>query len=277
MRSPSATQPENHAERSPGGTAATVTDAAILLQVIVGYDALDPDCVDVPVGDYLTQITAGVRGWRVAQLLVDDCDSGILDVVNNAARVFAELGAKLTQIDVPELSQAANANTAMLLADAAAFHRQRLTEHPEWFGADVRQRLEAGRALTAIEYSLARRTQTSPRHRRSSSLKASIGTAGMSLQHLTLRRVAPRRWQKREGTPALGRVGPSVPAAFAAIVSSLVISPARPRSSSRAARTMGSTSNGAGGRGNGRASIICWRDGAGLRQWRRCGPHRPGS
>lgn len=143
-----------------GPIAATVTDAAILLQVIAGYDALDPACVDVPVGDYLPRINEGVRGWRVAQLLVDDCDSGVLDAVNNAARVFAELGAKLTQIDVPELSQTANANTVMLLADAAAFHRQRLTEHPEWFGADVRQRLEAGRALAATEYSLARRTQT---------------------------------------------------------------------------------------------------------------------
>lgn len=143
-----------------GPIAATVTDAAILLQVIAGYDALDPACVDVPVGDYLTRINEGVRGWRVAQLLVADCDSGVLDAFNNAVRVFAELGAQVTPIEIPELTQAASANTQMLLADAVAFHRERLADHPEWFGADVRQRLEAGRALPATDYSLARRTQT---------------------------------------------------------------------------------------------------------------------
>ena len=53
----------------------------------------------------------------------------------------------------------------MTQADGAAFHRERLKEHPDWFGADVRQRLETGAAFTSSEYALARRTQAEVKRR----------------------------------------------------------------------------------------------------------------
>lgn len=146
-----------------GPLAATVTDVAILLQVIAGYDALDPASANMPVDDYLTHINDGVRGWRVAQLTGDDLaesDPGVLNAVNEAARIFAGLGARLTQVEIPSLRRAASANTQMVLVDAATFHRERLAAHPDWFGADVRQRLESGQRLTATDYSLARRAQS---------------------------------------------------------------------------------------------------------------------
>jgi aspartyl-tRNA(Asn)/glutamyl-tRNA(Gln) amidotransferase subunit A len=40
-----------------------------------------------------------------------------------------------------------------------------LAEHPDWFGEDVRQRLEMGRSLTSTEYVNARRTQSEMKHR----------------------------------------------------------------------------------------------------------------
>jgi aspartyl-tRNA(Asn)/glutamyl-tRNA(Gln) amidotransferase subunit A len=146
-----------------GPIAGTVEDAAILLQVIAGYDPLDPASLNMPVGDYLAEINQGVRGWRVALLAGDDiADSNpaVLNAVENAATIFVEMGAIVTPLDIPGLRRAANANAQITLSDAAAFHAERLTAHPDWFGADVRQRLETGRALTATEYSLARRTQT---------------------------------------------------------------------------------------------------------------------
>ncbi|HRQ23170.1 MAG TPA: amidase, partial [Anaerolineales bacterium] len=63
------------------------------------------------------------------------------------------------------LREAALANGLMVQADGAAFHRERLKEHPDWFGADVRQRLETGAAFTSTEYALARRTQAEIKRR----------------------------------------------------------------------------------------------------------------
>jgi aspartyl-tRNA(Asn)/glutamyl-tRNA(Gln) amidotransferase subunit A len=53
----------------------------------------------------------------------------------------------------------------MTQADGAAFHRERLAEHPEWFGEDVRRRLEAGRDLRSSDYVLARHTQAETKYR----------------------------------------------------------------------------------------------------------------
>lgn len=146
-----------------GPIAATVEDAAILLQVIAGYDMFDPASINMPVGDYLSNLKDGVRGWRVALLSGDDLaasNPGVLQALRNAAHVFTELGATVTPVEIEMLLAASDANLHITLSDAAAFHRERLKEHPDWFGEDVRQRLEAGLWTNVTEYSRARRTQT---------------------------------------------------------------------------------------------------------------------
>lgn len=146
-----------------GPIANTAQDAARLYQVIAGYDPQDPASINRPVEDTLAAIAAGVRGWRIALAAgnyIEDIEPEVLAAVRAAAQVFLALGANVIEVEIPRLREAAQANGTMVVADAAAFHRQRLAEHPEWFGADVRERLERGRALNSTEYSLARRTQT---------------------------------------------------------------------------------------------------------------------
>jgi aspartyl-tRNA(Asn)/glutamyl-tRNA(Gln) amidotransferase subunit A len=69
------------------------------------------------------------------------------------------------KVEMSFLREAALANGLMTQADGAAYHHERLVEHPEWFGTDVRQRLEIGRNFTSTEYSLARRSQAETKHR----------------------------------------------------------------------------------------------------------------
>jgi aspartyl-tRNA(Asn)/glutamyl-tRNA(Gln) amidotransferase subunit A len=147
----------------PGPMARSVEDVTLLLQVIAGYDPDDPVSVDVPVSDYMSQLKGGVRGWRVA--LAGDPfftkgDPQVLSAVRAALEVFAGFGAQVTEVEIPGGYDAASANGLMVTSDAAAFHRQRLQEEPERFGADIRQRLETGAAFSSSEYSLARRTQS---------------------------------------------------------------------------------------------------------------------
>ena len=129
-----------------GPLARTVRDAAILLQVLAGFDPHDPASVDVPVDDYLVHLEDGVKGWRAALAVGEYVESSDPEVMAG-------------------LQASVQANSCMTQADAAAFHRERLAAHPDWFGADVRQRLEAGAAITSSEYALARRTQSEGRRR----------------------------------------------------------------------------------------------------------------
>jgi aspartyl-tRNA(Asn)/glutamyl-tRNA(Gln) amidotransferase subunit A len=105
----------------------------------------------------------GIKNWRIALAVgdyVENIEAEVLVAVRAAAQVFADLGAEVLEKEIPRLREAAQANGTMVIADAAAFHRDRLAEHPDWFGADVRERLEKGRAVTSTDYALARRTQT---------------------------------------------------------------------------------------------------------------------
>lgn len=149
-----------------GPLARTVRDAAMMLQVLAGFDPHDPASTDVPVDDYLVHLEDGIKGWRVALAVgeyIEVSDPQVLAGVYSAAQVFKKLGAQVEKVDLSWLADLAQANTSMTQADAAAFHRHRLAEHPDWFGADVLQRLQTGAALTPSEYALARRMQAEGR------------------------------------------------------------------------------------------------------------------
>jgi len=145
-----------------------VKDAALLLQIMAGYDEKDPVSVDVSVDDYSKNIEAGVKGWRIALAVgdfVEVSDTEVLSAVRVAAKYFEYLGAKVEEVDTTWLYEAAVANGRMTQADGATYHRERLETNPELFGADVRQRLESGRDLSSGDYVLARRKQVEARRR----------------------------------------------------------------------------------------------------------------
>jgi aspartyl-tRNA(Asn)/glutamyl-tRNA(Gln) amidotransferase subunit A len=145
-----------------------VEDAALMLQVMGGYDELDPTSVKTLPGDYSSHLKDSIKERKIAFAIgdfIEEADQEILEAVRNAAQVLAKQGVLITEVNVDFLKEGAIANTVMTQADGATFHRERLKEHPDWFGADVRQRLETGAAFTSSEYVLARRTQVEVKRR----------------------------------------------------------------------------------------------------------------
>jgi aspartyl-tRNA(Asn)/glutamyl-tRNA(Gln) amidotransferase subunit A len=144
----------------------TIRDAAIFLQVLAGFDSHDPGSANVPVEDYLTNLAGGVGSWRIALGMgeyIGASNSEVISALEIAAQVFKHLGAQVEKVDLSWMGDLAQANTRMTQSDAAAFHRERLISHPEWFGTDIRQRLETGAALPSSDYVLARHLQTEGR------------------------------------------------------------------------------------------------------------------
>ncbi len=145
-----------------------VKDAASMLQVISAYDPLDPASIKMLSGDYLGHLVDDVGRKKVALGIgdfVEASDPEVLEAVRGAAKVLASLGCKVHEVDVSWLREAALANGLMTQSDGAAVHRDRLREHPEMFGEDVRRRLENGAKTSSTDYILARRTQTEIRKR----------------------------------------------------------------------------------------------------------------
>jgi aspartyl-tRNA(Asn)/glutamyl-tRNA(Gln) amidotransferase subunit A len=139
-----------------------VEDAALMLQVMGGYDELDPTTVKTLPGDYCSHLRDNMKDRKIALAVgnfIGESDPQILEAVRQAAQVLVKQGAILSEVNTDFLQEATIANVLITQADAAAFHRDRLKEYPDWFGADVRLRLEKGTSTTSTEYSLARRTQ----------------------------------------------------------------------------------------------------------------------
>lgn len=144
----------------------SVRDAALLLGIIAGYDPRDPASVNQQTDDYLSEIESGVRGWNIALAVgeyIEQAEREVLQAVTHAVQSISEFGAQIHKVEIAILPAAAEANGRMVIADAAAVHRERLENHPDWFGADVLTRLQKGRSLSATDYALARRTQSEVR------------------------------------------------------------------------------------------------------------------
>jgi aspartyl-tRNA(Asn)/glutamyl-tRNA(Gln) amidotransferase subunit A len=141
----------------------SVKDAALMLYVISEYDPLDPASIKMLSGNYFSHLAANAEGEKIALGVgefVEAADAEVLEAVQQTAKVFESLGCKVKEVDVNWLREAALANGLMTQSDGAAVHRDRIKEHPEMFGADVRRRLENGAKTSSTDYILARRTQT---------------------------------------------------------------------------------------------------------------------
>ena len=151
-----------------GPLAKSIKDAALLLQIIAVYDPLDPASVKMLTGEYLGHLADSLKGRKVALAVgefIETSDPEVLKSIQEAAKVFESLGCNVQEVDVSWLKEAARANKLMTQSDGAAVHRDRLKEHPELFGDDIRRRLEEGANTALADYILARRTQAEVKKR----------------------------------------------------------------------------------------------------------------
>ena len=142
-----------------GPLARTVADLALALNAMAGHDPLDPSSSDVPVDDYAVGIDGGATGVRVVvptNYFFDDVDAEVEAAVREAARVLTSLGATVTELALPRVELLA-AQRAILLTDAAAYHREHLRVRAADIGADVLTRLRTGQTFTGVDYAQARR------------------------------------------------------------------------------------------------------------------------
>ncbi len=144
-----------------GPIAQTAEDCARILQVLAGYDPLDPVSANVPVPDYVAGLNQSLKGIRLARpagFFTAQVDEEILRAVEEATRVFKSSGAQVVEKDLPFVEEMIDVGR-LRGAEAAAYHRERMEKQPEDFGADVLQRLRSGAAVPMSDYALWKRRQ----------------------------------------------------------------------------------------------------------------------
>ena len=119
----------------------TVEDAALMLNVIAGYDPSDATTVRTTVDDYTAQLGAGLRGLRVGVprgYFFDRLHDEVATAVENAIEELRKLGADVRDIEIPGIDVGVGALFGLVLAEAQEIHAQALRIRPQDFGADVR-------------------------------------------------------------------------------------------------------------------------------------------
>lgn len=138
-----------------------VLDAAILLDIIAGYDSMDPASRDQP-HEEIYILNKGIDGWKIAFASGDYINGSqpyVQAAMTTCKKELIKLGAIVKKVEIPWLREAALANGVMTQADAAAYHYDRLINSPQDFGADVLVRLKKGMSCSSNEYARARKVQ----------------------------------------------------------------------------------------------------------------------
>ncbi len=130
----------------------SVYDAALMLQVLGGYDAGDRASVDVPVPDYARELNArksgeSLRGLRVGlprAFFFEELDSEVAAAVERAIRVFRELGAEIhddVRLEVPT-------DRTLSSTESWAYHEPFVARSPELYQPATLARIKSGERIT---------------------------------------------------------------------------------------------------------------------------------
>jgi aspartyl-tRNA(Asn)/glutamyl-tRNA(Gln) amidotransferase subunit A len=101
----------------------TVEDAALLLEVISGFDPRDATSIDAPVPRYRDALAGGLAGLRVGlpeEYFADGTDAGVLAAIEAAIAVFEREGATIEKVSLPHTKYALPAYYLVATAEASS-------------------------------------------------------------------------------------------------------------------------------------------------------------
>ena len=135
----------------------TVLDNALMLDVIAGYDPLDPGSANCRAGGYAAEIANGVQGIRIGVIrhfYTSDmkADAEMAAAIEAAVDQLALLGAEVREITTAPLGEYAACNRTILTSEAFAIHENWMRDRPQDYGALARERLMAGAFVRAADY-----------------------------------------------------------------------------------------------------------------------------
>jgi len=146
-----------------GPLAATVGDAAVVLQAIAGYDSVDVCSANVPVYDYVSALWDGTKSLRVGiprAHFYDDLDPEVRTAMEKALAVIGTLVVDVVdvQFDVPT-------DRTVQAAESYAYHAENVARTPESYQPETLRRIRSGENISATEFIQRRRELDRERRR----------------------------------------------------------------------------------------------------------------
>ena len=129
-----------------------VTDTALLLHAIAGYDKLDATCVDWPVDSYTDALNAETRPriGIVRQPYFDDLDPEVASAIDEALKQIGNMATDVFDIELPPTPAAVQA------PEVYALHAKHFAASPDLYGRWIQARLKQAAKIDTVAYVEAR-------------------------------------------------------------------------------------------------------------------------
>jgi aspartyl-tRNA(Asn)/glutamyl-tRNA(Gln) amidotransferase subunit A len=137
----------------------TVADAALMLQVIAGYDPQDITSEEIKVPDYAQVLRANVSSMRIGaprEFFFTDLDPEIEAAMRNALSVLGKLTAGIRDVAL-QANRLEALRDVVRVAEAYAYHQEFIAKTPELYQPVTLKRIRAGADVTASAYIQAHR------------------------------------------------------------------------------------------------------------------------
>ena len=133
----------------------TVRDTALMLSVLAGPDAGDPQSADEPFPDPLAGIEDGFAGLKVGiarEYFFDPVTATVGDRLESAIAAMVSDAAAVSDVALPGIEVANRLTMTIIAVEAAAQHRAWLATRAADYGAETLARLSAGLYVPAQAY-----------------------------------------------------------------------------------------------------------------------------
>jgi aspartyl-tRNA(Asn)/glutamyl-tRNA(Gln) amidotransferase subunit A len=137
-----------------GPLAQTAEDCGLIASIISGPDPLDPTTASAPAWNAKATKRPGkeLKIGVPAKFYLDDLEQDVSKTFEEALGTFRRLGAKMSQVKLPDQSLLSAAALVVLQAEATSFHAPWLRTRADQYGPQIRNRLENGAAYSALDY-----------------------------------------------------------------------------------------------------------------------------
>ncbi len=134
----------------------SVEDTALTMQVIAGYDPMDPASADAPVPDYLAGLQGGVAGLRFGVPRAFFAESpaltpDMLAAFDRTVDALRQAGATVEDVTLPPYALYAACGRVIMLSEAFAIHEADLLTRRADYGWLTQQRFLLGATISAAD------------------------------------------------------------------------------------------------------------------------------
>jgi len=140
----------------------TAEDAALLLQVMAGYDPDDHSSVNRPIVDYRSALNATIKNLRIGlikEVMEIPRDPEVSIAFERALGVFRELGVTMQEVSFRTFHEAQKVHPVIAISEASTAHVNTYFERRDDYGEEVRDRLDVAFLLTPSDYLVAQQAR----------------------------------------------------------------------------------------------------------------------